>query len=1066
MNRSDDLTRMLFLSLSAVALSASLGCADGRSAAPEARLGVLDLRAWNFQSSGSVELKGEWEFYWQRFSADMAAGEAAKQFLSGAWNDLRVDGAPVGPYGFATYRLRVLLPRDAPRLKWHTGAWHTAARFMVGDTIRAAGFPARNADNTLSAIQPLLLDFPSNASEVLITVETANFLHRSGGLVKPPTLGEADDLARSVERSRFSQAMVFAAILMFGLYHLILYAIRRDRVALWFGVFCMLASVRILFVDERILRVWFPGWGFENERLVHYLVVEAGIAAFALLIRNIFPSHFSNRTRNCFLIGALALGLLTAVRIEIAVRLILVVQAVMIALVLFSVYAGIRAALRREKAALTFLAGFMLLGAGIAVDVFLSARSLSTAFSTFGMLGFSAMQSIVIARRFADSFTQVESLSAELESRNTELAQSNVALARLDSLKDEFLANTSHELRTPLHGIIGIAESLLERAEISEDAALCSNLSLIAASGRQLATLVNDILDMQQMQNRELELVRARIPMQAVADAVVSIHGALHRGNTVQLKNEILESLPAVWGDENRVQQVLHNLVGNALKFTSSGGVRIFAKELPGQLEISVEDTGVGIAPDKHELIFERFAQADGSIQRAYGGTGLGLSITKRLVEVHGGTIGVESILGKGSRFFFTLPIAPSASSGPPADPGTGSGRMAPVSRRQHSFGTIADAKISADARDVGSAGTILVVDDELINRQVLANVLGSNRYRVIEADSGLEALNLLETLAPDAVLLDVMMPRMNGYDVCRAIRKKNSPAELPVLFLSARTGLSDLVACFDAGGNDFLPKPFSGPELLARVRTHTSLRAFHAEALRLRGKLVGQEKMATVGSMASGIVHDFKNPVSVIRGYAEMADSDVLGREMRQKYLGIIADEAERMANMVQDLLDYSSGGISLRPRAVRVEDFAARVREVLTPYFQPLGTDLEVVCRGAGVVFIDGERMLRAIVNIAGNAIDVLNNEGRFRVEANLSLTSLVIVLADTGPGVPEEVRDTIFEPFVTHGKAHGSGLGMAVVKSIVEGHGGAVSFETEAGRGTSFRIQIPLKVGGGVG
>src|SRR6185503_6953773 len=232
------------------------------------------------------------------------------------------------------------------------------------------------------------------------------------------------------------------------------------------------------------------------------------------------------------------------------------------------------------------------------------------------------------------------------------------SLRETDRLKDEFLANTSHELRTPLNGIIGLADSMLDGATGPLTQAQQKNLDLIVGSGRRLTGLVNDILDFSRLQHKDLQLQRKPVDVHAVAAIVVNLTKPLLAGKPLELTNQIPTGFPLADADENRLQQILYNLVGNAIKFTYAGELTLSAQNDGDWLSISVTDTGIGIAPEKQQRIFEAFEQADGSVARVYGGTGLGLSVTRRLVELHGGTIQVESELGKGSRFTFTLPAS------------------------------------------------------------------------------------------------------------------------------------------------------------------------------------------------------------------------------------------------------------------------------------------------------------------------------------------------------------------------------------------------------------------------
>jgi len=385
-----------------------------------------------------------------------------------------------------------------------------------------------------------------------------------------------------------------------------------------------------------------------------------------------------------------------------------------------------------------------------------------------------------------------------------------------DQLKDEFLANTSHELRTPLNGILGIVESIVDDSSLKLPEKTRSHLALVMSSGKRLGNLVNDILDFTQIKNKDIVLNRKPVDMRQIAEIVLTISEPLTAEKNIELLNNIGENIPAVFGDENRLQQIMYNLVGNAIKFTESGRVETDARALDGDLEITVADTGIGIPEDKFEKIFQSFEQVDASTVREYTGAGLGLSITRQLIELHGGTIRVESEVGRGSRFIFTVPVS----------------KEKPEKRA-------AAARNVARVREVGkplpiespkefSAGSdikILVVDDEPINLQVLSSQLSQYNYEIVLADSGSKALSIIEKgPRPDLIVLDIMMPKMSGYEVSRKLREKYSSSELPIIMVTAKNQVSDLVKGLTSGANDYISKPVSRDELLARIKMHLNL--------------------------------------------------------------------------------------------------------------------------------------------------------------------------------------------------------------------------------------------------
>ncbi|MCP5029962.1 MAG: hypothetical protein GY929_27155, partial [Actinomycetia bacterium] len=212
-----------------------------------------------------------------------------------------------------------------------------------------------------------------------------------------------------------------------------------------------------------------------------------------------------------------------------------------------------------------------------------------------------------------------------------------------DKLKDEFLANTSHELRTPLYGITGLAESLIDGATGELPAETKANLSMIAGSGRRLGRLVDDILDHSRLTHKSLKLRRRPVDLRPLAEVVLTLQGPLAGSKELELINAVPPDLPAADAYEARLEQILHNLVGNAVKFTEEGKIEVSATIEVAELVVTVEDTGIGIPQDKREQIFGAFEQADSGVQRAFGGTGLGLTVTRELVELHGGSIRVES---------------------------------------------------------------------------------------------------------------------------------------------------------------------------------------------------------------------------------------------------------------------------------------------------------------------------------------------------------------------------------------------------------------------------------------
>ncbi len=653
-------------------------------------------------------------------------------------------------------------------------------------------------------------------------------------------------------------------------------------------------------------------------------------------------------------------------------------------------------------------------------------------------------------------------------------------LRHIDQIKDDILANTSHELRTPLNGIIGLSQAMLDgvAGQLSDKAK--ASLRMIATSGRRLSALVNDILDYAKIKAGHQGLRLRAVDLGVLAEVCASLIEPSARGKDVALINEVATDLPPVYADEDRLQQILLNLLGNAVKFTEQGQVRLFATQEGEMVRVAVEDSGIGIEPQRLDRIFESFEQGDESISRTYGGTGLGLAITKELIERHGGDIGVRSTLGQGSLFEFTLPLAPAEAI---------AAESAAVDQALAGQETEAEPW-ALDLAPRGEGPCILVVEDEPINLQVLHDQLSSEGYRLLSAPDGETALKLIDGSEPvQLVLLDIMMPRMSGYQVCTQIRKRHPVHELPVIFLSAKDQLKDLVEGFDRGGNDYLRKPVEKTELLARVRMHLEIRARHHDLVDAHRRLAREDRMAALGLLSAGLAHEIKNPVSYTRVGAQNLQYSL--REFRDFLLELADSEpevTEVLESRFQDLnaqLDVQLEGCE-RIREI-VANFGSHAREMdrevsRVDVTEGLRSTVDLVrygfkdsvrfsCEIAEPLEIETRRgeFNQVFLNLAVNACQAIHQKrteqsirdlGNLHIKAFRTSDQGVIVFEDDGPGMSAEVKARIFEPFFTTKSAEeGTGLGLALVKDIVHRHQGLLEVQSALGKGTTFRLSFPL-------
>ena len=372
--------------------------------------------------------------------------------------------------------------------------------------------------------------------------------------------------------------------------------------------------------------------------------------------------------------------------------------------------------------------------------------------------------------------------------------------------KAEFLANMSHEVRTPLNGVIGMTSLLLD-AELSR--VQRDYVETIRVSADALMTTIDDILDFSKIEAGKLKLERSPFDLHGSAQEVLGLFGQRANERGIELRLSYPDEAPRrVVGDPGRLRHILMNLVSNATKFTERGHVAIRMNCKPqgadkARLAIAVRDTGIGIAPNHLEHIFEAFAQADASMTRRYGGTGLGLAICRRLVALMGGTLSVRSALGEGSVFWFSLVFPVESSS-------------AEVVRPNEA----AAAPQVAPAREASHGPRVLLVEDHAINRRLAQLMLQKQGCRVTTSTNGQDALALLRLERFDVVFMDCQMPEMDGYEATSRIRAADTDVlqrDVPVVAMTAHAMRGDREKCIEAGMNDYVSKPVT-PALLNEI--------------------------------------------------------------------------------------------------------------------------------------------------------------------------------------------------------------------------------------------------------
>lgn len=801
---------------------------------------VEDARLLIDDASRIYELTGKWKF----MPADNLQ-YAERNFNDSSWNTITVPGSwHIHGYdydGTAWFRMKFKVAgnvagRDLKIITPYID--HAVEIYLNGILIGKQGKIAENgrllesnSRNSVFTVSSSLVDVNG---ENTLAFRIAGLAGIGGFAFAYFRIGEADLVQNDFYRYLIKISFLSAVFLFVGVYHILLYLWRKKETHyLSFGILSILTGLQQITIKT-------IGFWIIDNNWVNLYINTFVLASYPYFIMDFMQKFTGLQVRRFFVSGKhVSLALVGALTIIFAglyadrdfwapyyglywKYAVPVILASIFVYMIYCVYLAWIFAKSGEYSGKILIIGisiylfFMILG--MASYFGLVSLDIMFEYGFFGMI-------VSMATALAYKFSYVHN---EADRLNVELGMKNEQLLRLDKIKDDFLANTSHELRTPLNGIIGIAENMAEMSDCQIDEKSRKNLALIISSARRLSNLVNDILDFSKLKNRDIVLNIKPVDIRQVAEVVIGVSKILAHGKNIEFVNSISPDCPLVYADENRLQQILYNLVGNAVKFTKEGMIQISAEPVflndmkKNMVKVSVADTGIGIPEDRYDDIFQSFEQLEASISREYGGTGLGLSITKKLVELQGGEIGLTSKLGEGSVFYFTLP----------SDPKTQEVNLDDVRRDVVTHSKIYLPEFFSANRDVpprnlpNAIGKVLAVDDEIINLQVLDDFLTGCGFEVILAQNGFEALRILdEGCRPDIVLLDVMMPRMSGFEVCRKIREKLGPHQLPVLMLTAKTQTHDVIAGLEFGANDYVPKPFDRKELLARISTLISLK-------------------------------------------------------------------------------------------------------------------------------------------------------------------------------------------------------------------------------------------------
>lgn len=690
-------------------------------------------------------------------------------------------------------------------------------------------------------------------------------------------------------------------------------------------------------------------------------------------------------------------------------------------------------------------------------------------------------------------------LRFELDGSRRQLEETNRQLRELDELKSRFFANISHELRTPLTLLIAPLETLIQRFGPRVDGETHEILSSMQVNAMRLLKLINNLLDLVRLESGRIIIKNEPVDIAELLRGLASAARQVAEQKRLRLETVVDPAVGTVVADRDKLEKILLNLQFNAIKFTPEGGrIELRARRDGPHLALEVSDTGVGIPAEKLPQVFNRFFQADDSAQRKFQGVGLGLALVKELSEAMGGSVSVKSEAGQGSTFTVCLPyvevsadaVEAGLTSGDGTPPGAVDAKneqdqwlvnlyrraeLVPAAALQQSLPVPEPLPLDE------SRPLVLVADDEPDMRRFLSRQI-AGKYRVAEASDGVQALDKALHLRPSLILLDMMMPEMDGLQVCRKLREHVETQATPIIMLTARADEETKLSALSAGANDYLTKPFVTAELEARVRNLITTGQYQqqlseqnrtlSDALgRLKdaeSELVQTEKLASLGRLSAGIIHEINNPLNYATTglFALRGKTRHLAPELQGEYAEILRDVEEglnRVTTIVSDLRAFAHRENS----TIDPVNVAEVVQSALRFLSHELKDQARVICDLPKGLTVPANRnkLIQVLVNLVQNSMDALadksfaDEQPTIWIEGRVENGKILLAVRDNGDGIEPGNLNKIFDPFfTTKDVGEGMGLGLSICYRIVQEFQGRILVRSEPGRFCEFAIEFP--------
>ena len=1031
----------------------------GNSTPPAIRDGLLDLREWDFSRDGIVDLSGPWRFHWNRLlppDSDFSSfSENDYRLLKvpGAWNGLKLNGTPLPGDGFGTYQLRILVSPENKHLALKILDFSSASKLFINGSLKyQSGITGTEPNASKPYVLPKVASYTIDATKIDLLVHISNYHHRLGGMRKSIKIGDESQIRNQLERNHWINFFLLGCILIMGLYHIGLYwNWRADKTSLLFGIFCILMGIRLLTTGQRYILHMAPGLSFEHLYKIIYISFYLCVPVFTAYVRNLFPGEISKKAVTISLAAGLSLFLLVLLTpLKIYSHTMLGFELFTVLLFGYGIVGVIVASKRGRSESIVFLSGFLVLFICVANDILYSRQVINTGhFFHLGFFIFLFSQAHIISKRFSRAFSTIEEQRQKLESVNTgyeeELEKRKQAQIELMVSEKKYrlladnVSDTIWVFDLATNKLDYISPSVLKNRGYTPEEALSQGLEGTFS---------------QESYERVMQIMQEEFDREKLAGVSKQRSRTFEAEQTIKGGGHIWVEITATF---------IRDKQGNP---TGVMGVTrdIEARKKAESALIESEKKYRNLFENGSDLLY--IHDLDGNLietnfhyKKQYGWTKEALSnanLRNILSSKYHNELDpyMEHVLKHGSvEGYFRGK--------------TSSGQEVILEYRNN---------LITDSNGVAIAvqGAARDVTEKFKAERAMRE--SEKRYRSV-FEKSTDAIFIVNKKTGKYVDANESGIQLTG-------RSRSELRQLTTQDVVPSGALEHLKSVDESKTNvDFGKVTYVRPDGSQRIALLSSLPIDRenvmgiardiTEELALAEKLRQTQKMEAIGTLAGGIAHDFNNILSAILGYSELILTELPSESSIKNKIEAICNAGERARDLVSQILTFSRKDEQVK-LPVELRAIIRDALKILRPAI-PTTIDIQTQLNSKGRILADPSRIHQVIMNLCTNASQAMlatggtlaitladtKLEGDAAAKAQIPPGNYVeLKLSDTGTGIPPENIERIFDPFFTTKEVgHGTGLGLSVVHGIINRHMGAVLVESEIGKGTQFKVYLPL-------